>query len=95
MANLSFGYYWPTITADCFAYAKGCEACQVHGPIQIVPVEELHAIVKPWPFKGWAMDFIGKIYLPSSKRYTFIIIATDYFHKVGEAQPMTSVSKAI
>ena len=83
MANLSFGYYWPTITADCFAYAKGCEACQVHGPIQIVPVEELHAIVKPWPFKGWAMDFIGKIYLPSSKRHTFIIIATDYFHKVG------------
>ena len=40
-----YGYYWPTIAADCTAYAKGCEACQMHG------TEELHAIVRPWPFR--------------------------------------------
>lgn len=61
------GYYWPTITADCFQYAKGCEAYQLYGPKQRVPAEELHPIIKPWPFRGWAMDLIGKIYPPSSK----------------------------
>ena len=45
-------YYWPIITADYFAFVKWCEACQLHGPIQRVSVDELHAIVKPWPFKG-------------------------------------------
>ena len=47
-----YRYYWPTILADCIAYAKECEACQVHGPLQKVPIKEFHAIVKPWPFKG-------------------------------------------
>ena len=87
-----YRYYWQTIIADCFAYAKGCEVCQQHGPIQRVPVEGLHSIVKPWPFIVWAMDFIGKIYPPSSKRHTFIIVATDYFTKWVEVQPITNVS---
>lgn len=29
------GYYWPSMKADCIQYAKGCEACQRHGPILI------------------------------------------------------------
>ncbi|CAL2256416.1 unnamed protein product [Prunus armeniaca] len=33
-------------------------------------------VVKPWPFKGWAMDLIGKIYPASSKQHCFIIVAT-------------------
>ena len=76
-----YGYYWPSITTDYFAYARGYEACQLHGPIQRVVVEELRAIVKPWPFRGWAMDLIGKIYPLYSKRHTFIIVATNYFLK--------------
>ena len=28
-----YRYYWLTITADCFTYAKGCKACQLRGPI--------------------------------------------------------------
>ena len=32
-----YGYFWPTIKKDCSSYAKGCEACQKHGPIQYVP----------------------------------------------------------
>ena len=46
---------------------------------------ELHSIGKPWPFKGWAMDLIGKIYLASSKGHDFILVATDYFTKWVEA----------
>lgn len=56
------GYYWPTINADCHAYAKGCEECQKHGPMQRIPIDELHSIVKPCPFRGWAMDLIRKIH---------------------------------
>lgn len=54
------GYYWSTITTDCYQYAKGCEAYQLPGPIQRVPADELHLIVMMWPFRGWTMDLIGK-----------------------------------
>ena len=72
------------------AYAKRCEA--VHGPLQRVPAEELHAIMKPWPFRGWAMDLIGKIHPPSSKRHVFIIVAVDYFTKWAKAQLLVNVT---
>ena len=61
------GFYWPTILTDCIKYAKGCQACQKHGLIQYVPVVPLNPIVKPWPFRGWAIDLIGKVYPPSNK----------------------------
>ncbi|GKV53168.1 hypothetical protein SLEP1_g59706 [Rubroshorea leprosula] len=54
---------------------------------------ELHPIVKPWPFRGWAIDLIGKIYPPSSKGHSFIIVATDYFTKWVEARPMKKVDQ--
>ena len=49
---------------------------------------ELHSIVKPWPFKGWAMEVIGKIYPASSKGHNFILFAIDYFTKWVEAVPL-------
>ena len=52
---------------------------------------ELHSIVKPWPFRGWAMDLIGKIYPTSSKGHNFILIATNYFTKWVEATPLKKI----
>ena len=52
---------------------------------------ELHSIVKPWPFKGWAMDLIGKIYLASSTGHNFILVATYYFTKWVEIVPFKKV----
>ncbi|XP_050211578.1 uncharacterized protein LOC126661755 [Mercurialis annua] len=75
---------------DCIRYAKGCEACQKFGPIQHVPAEDLHSIIKPWPFRGWAVDLIGKIYPGSSDGHAFVIIATCYFTKWVEAKPLKS-----
>ena len=49
---------------------------------------ELHSIVKPWPFREWAMDLIGKIYPASSKGYDFILVTTDYFTKWVEVVPL-------
>ncbi|XP_050229570.1 uncharacterized protein LOC126678718 [Mercurialis annua] len=88
-----YGFYWPKMEQDCIRYSQGCEACQKCGPIQHVPAETLHSIVKPWPFRGWAVDLIGKIYPSSSKGHTFVIVATDYYSKWVEAIPLKSPSQ--
>ncbi|GKU99855.1 hypothetical protein SLEP1_g12638 [Rubroshorea leprosula] len=75
------GFFWPSILKDCINYAKGCRACQLHGPLQRAPASELHPIVKPWPFRGWAIDLIGKIYPPSSKGTAFVGSQVEAFAK--------------
>ncbi|KAM2835678.1 hypothetical protein PS2_032570 [Malus domestica] len=81
------GYFWPSILKDCIEYARRCVQCQIHGPIQRALVELLHSVTKPWPFKGWAMDMIGKI-TPSSgaAKHAWIRVATNYFTKWVEAK---------
>ncbi|GKV21983.1 hypothetical protein SLEP1_g31893 [Rubroshorea leprosula] len=39
---------------------QGYKSCQIHGPLQRVPASELNSIVKPWPFRGWAIDLIDQ-----------------------------------
>src|ERR1041385_1713710 len=56
------GFYWSTLLEDCFRYYKGCEACQQFGNIQLAPAAMLNPIIKPWPFRGWGLDFIGEIH---------------------------------
>ncbi|XP_073133888.1 uncharacterized protein [Henckelia pumila] len=82
------GYYWPSMLKDCIRYSKGCQPCQKHGNIQRVPADEMYAIVKSWPFRGWAMDLIEKIYPSSSTGHNFIIVATDFFTKWVEEIPL-------
>jgi hypothetical protein len=57
-----------------------------------VPMSVMNPIIKPWPFRGWSMDMIGKINLPSNKGHQFILAITDYFTKWVEAIPMKSVA---
>ncbi|CAL9013695.1 unnamed protein product, partial [Prunus brigantina] len=87
-----YGYFWPTMMKDCINYSKGCESCQRHGPIQQAPSVPMNPVVKPWPFRGWAMDLIGKIYPASNQQHCFIIVATDYFTKWVEAKPVKSTT---
>ncbi|GKU99828.1 hypothetical protein SLEP1_g12615 [Rubroshorea leprosula] len=58
---IKHGFFWPSVLKDCITYAKGCKSCQIHGPLQRVPASELNSIVKPWPFRGWAIDLIETI----------------------------------
>ena len=88
------GYFWPTILEDCFKYFKGCQGCQKFGNIQRAPASAMNPIIKPWPFRGWAIDLIGQIYPPSSKGHKFILVATDYFTKWVEAIPLKKVTSA-
>ena len=86
------GYFWPTILEDCFEYYKGCQDCQRFGNVQKSPASAINPIIKPWLFRGWGIDLIGQIFLPSSKGHKFILVATDYFIKWVEAIPLKTIS---
>jgi len=77
---------------DCFKYYKGCQACQRFDKIQMVPASVLNPIIKPWPFRGWAMDMIGQIHPPSSKGHQWVLAVMEYFTKWVEAVPIRSVA---
>jgi len=85
-------YYWPTIFEDFFKYFKGCQGCQKFGNIQRAPASAMNPIIKSWPFRGWAIDLIGPIYPPSSKRHKFILVATYYFTKWVEVIHLKKVT---
>ncbi|CAJ2628893.1 unnamed protein product [Trifolium pratense] len=87
------GMYWPSMLKDCIDFAKGCQECQKHAGIQHVPASELHSIIKPWPFRGWALDLIGEIKPASSKNQKYIIVGIDYFTKWIEAIPLPNVDQ--
>ncbi|XP_039683823.1 uncharacterized protein [Medicago truncatula] len=87
------GLYWPTMLKDCIEFAKGCQGCQKYAGIQRVPASELHSIIKPWPFIGWALDVIGEIKPTSSKGYRYILVGIDYFTKWIEAIPLKDVTQ--
>ncbi|KAK2382415.1 hypothetical protein QL285_069951 [Trifolium repens] len=87
------GLYWPSMLKYCIEYAKGCQECQRHSGIQHVPASELHSIIKPWPFRGWALDLIGEIKPASSKSQRYILVGIDYFTKWIEAIPLPNVDQ--
>jgi hypothetical protein len=84
-------FYWLTILNNCFRYYKGCESCQSFENVQLAPTAMLHPIIKPWAFRGWALDFIGQIHPSSLKCYRFVLIATDYFIKWMEVVPLKNM----
>ena len=88
-----YRYYWPKILKECIEYAHRCEGCQKHGPLPRLHAVELCSIIKPWPFKGWAMDLIGKVKPTSKKKNHFVIVATDYFTKWVENKAYKEVTE--
>jgi len=52
----------------------------------------MHPIIKPWPFRGWGLDFIGQIHPASSKGHCFVLVATDYCTKWTEAVPLKNMT---
>jgi hypothetical protein len=78
--------------ADYFRYNKGCQECQKFGNIQLVPIAMMHPIIKPWPFRGWGLDFIGHIHPPCLKGHHFILVSKDYLTKWTEAIPLKNMT---
>jgi hypothetical protein len=54
---------------------------------QLAPAAMMHPIIKPCPFRGWGLDFIGQIYPPSSKGDHFVLVAMNYFTKLTKIVP--------
>ncbi|KAL6190245.1 hypothetical protein ACLB2K_036643 [Fragaria x ananassa] len=77
------GFYWPTIS-----FAKGRLECQAHGPVQHIHNIPMQPIIKPWPGRGWSLDFVGVIHPYSSQQHKFILVGTDFFTKWVEAEPV-------
>jgi hypothetical protein len=73
---------------DCIKNKKGREACKRFRNIQLALVGVMNLIVKPWPLRGWALDFVGDRHPGSSKGHRFILVATNCFTKWTEAVPL-------
>lgn len=57
--------------------------------------KEMHVVVKPWPFRGWAMGVIDEVYMALSKRHIFILVSTNYFTKWVEAKPLVTATQEV
>jgi hypothetical protein len=53
----------------------------------------VHPIIKPWPFRGWGLDFMGQIYPLSSKGHRFVLAAMDYFTKWTKVIPLKNMTR--
>ncbi|XP_050890635.1 uncharacterized protein LOC127096054 [Lathyrus oleraceus] len=74
-------------------YRLGCQECKVHSSIQHVTASELYALVKPWPFREWALDLIGEIRPASSKGQKYNLVGIDYLTKRIETIPLVNVDQ--
>jgi hypothetical protein len=85
-------FYWLTTLNNYFIYYKGCESCQKFGDVQLTSVAMSHPIIKPCPFHGWALDFVGQIHPALSEGHRFVLVATDYFTKWTEVLPLNNMT---
>ena len=79
------GYLWPTMIKDC-------EKCQRNAPTIHLPAELLSSIASPYPLMGWSMDVIGPMH--ASKQKKLVLVLTDYFSKLREAESYASIKEA-
>jgi ribonuclease HI len=92
---LRAGYYWLTMEADCFRYARTCHKCQIYADKVHVPPTPLNVLTAPWPFSLWGIDVIGMIEPKASNGHRFILVAIDYFTKWVEAASYANVTKQV
>ena len=78
---------------NCIDYAKSCQEWKKHAGIQHLPAIELHYVIKPCPFRGWALDIIGHIKPASSKGHRYILVGIDYFSKWVEPIALVKVDQ--
>ena len=87
----SLGFYWPTMNADCEAYAQRCDQCQRHASTIHSPTQLLRTMTAPYPFMRWGMDIIGP--MSSSRQKSIVLVLTDYFTKWIEAEAFPSITE--
>uniref|UniRef100_A0A2N9FX58 Uncharacterized protein n=1 Tax=Fagus sylvatica TaxID=28930 RepID=A0A2N9FX58_FAGSY len=87
---MSQGYWWPFMQSDAVRYVRKCDKCQRFAPKIHQPARELNPLSSPWPFAQWGLDIVGPLpRAPGNKK--FLIVATDYFTKWVEAEPLSHI----
>uniref|UniRef100_A0A2N9FBJ4 Uncharacterized protein n=1 Tax=Fagus sylvatica TaxID=28930 RepID=A0A2N9FBJ4_FAGSY len=81
------GYWWPYMQKDAAQYVKQCDKCQRFAPSIHQPAASLNPIASPWPFSQWGLDIVGPLPRAPGNRQ-WLIVATDYFTKWVEAEPL-------
>ena len=54
------------------------------------PVQDLVSISSPWPFAQWGIDIMGPL-PPAPAQKKLLLVATDYFNKLIEADAFASI----
>uniref|UniRef100_A0A2N9GHT1 Integrase catalytic domain-containing protein n=1 Tax=Fagus sylvatica TaxID=28930 RepID=A0A2N9GHT1_FAGSY len=86
----NLGYWCPYMQSDAVRYVRKCDKCQRFAPRIHQPAWELNLLSSPWPFAQWSLDIVGPLpQAPGNKK--FLIVATDYFTKWIEAEPLTHI----
>ena len=80
------GFYWPKMIVIVSSIIGDAKLSQQFGNVQFNP------IIKPWLFRGWALDYIGQIYPSFSKGYRFMLVTIDYFTKWAEAMSLKNMT---
>jgi transposase InsO family protein len=60
--------------------------------MQLATARVFHAVIKPWPFRRWGLDFDGEIHPSSSKEHWFVLVTIDYFSKWTEVVPLKDMT---
>jgi ribonuclease HI len=87
------GYWWPYMQKDAAQYVKKCDKCQRFAPSIHQPAASLNPIASPWPFSQWGLDIVGPLPRAPGNRQ-WLIVATDYFTKWVEAEPLVHITDA-
>uniref|UniRef100_A0A2N9JBM8 Uncharacterized protein n=1 Tax=Fagus sylvatica TaxID=28930 RepID=A0A2N9JBM8_FAGSY len=70
--------------------SRKCDKCQRFAPKIHQPAQELNPLSSPWPFAQWGLDIVDPLpQAPGNKK--FLIVATDYFTKWVEAEPLSHI----
>ncbi|KAL2624236.1 hypothetical protein R1flu_008481 [Riccia fluitans] len=83
---LAAGYWWPIVFRDVATYVKAYDPCQRTGRPTASTQWPLTLILPLFPFEKWGIDFVGPI-APASRRHKrYILVATNYFTRMVEAE---------
>ncbi|XP_052197357.1 uncharacterized protein LOC127804524 [Diospyros lotus] len=88
---LRAGFFWPTLRSDALKKVKSSDKCQRHAPVQSAPISQLQPAFQPIPFAQWGLDILGP-FPQAPRQRKFLIVATDYFTKWIEVEPLATIT---
>ncbi|GJZ98863.1 reverse transcriptase domain-containing protein [Tanacetum coccineum] len=88
---MNLGYFWPSMHRDARELIRACDDCQANASVPGLPKADMISVASAWPFMKWGMDIVRP--LPEGpRRVKYLIVATDYFTKWMEANPLATIT---